>query len=64
MKIRTVCIISLLLLFSGCNVEERPPVTFTSGDWYTVQVKISDNWEIANAQLEADRLHLEVDKGK
>ncbi len=59
-----ICIISLLLLFSGCNVEEKPHVTVRGGDWYTVQVNISDNWKIANAQLEADRLHLEVDKGK
>ncbi len=65
MKIRTVCIISLLLLFSGCNVEEKPRVIFTSdGNWYTVQVNIKDNWKIFNPQLEADRLHLELDIGK
>ena len=65
MKIPTVCIISLLLLFSGCNVEEKPRVIFTGdGNWYTVQVNIQDNWNIAGAQLEADRLHLELDIGK
>lgn len=70
MKIQTVCIISLLLLFSvllfsGCNVEENPRVIFTGdGNWYTVQVNTKDNWKIFNPQLEADRLLLELDIGK
>lgn len=65
MKNPTVCLISLLLLFGGCNVEENPRFIFTGdGNWYTVQVNMEDNWKIFNAQLEADRLHLELDIGK
>ena len=66
MIFRKVFIISLLLLFSSCAFEERPPVTFTfaSPNWYTVRVNILDDWKIVNAQLESNLLHLELDKGK
>lgn len=65
MKIPTVCIISFLLLFSGCNVEENPRVIFTGdGNWYTVEVNIKDNLKILNAQLESDRLLLKLHIGR
>ncbi len=65
MKYHVICAFSILLLLFGCTFEQQPPIFSTNnGDWYTVQIGMSDDKKIVNAQLKTDQLVLEFNKGK
>ncbi len=66
MKTRTLYIISFLLLFSSCKVEQQVEYFGFTGDkkCCTVKVFMPDNWKIVNAQLESNHLNLAFDKGR
>lgn len=66
MKTRIIYI-SLLLLCVGCTVEqEQLGYSGYNGnsECFTVRVRMPDNWKIINAQLKADQLILEFNRGK
>ena len=66
MKIHIVYIFSFLLLFISCTAEQHISYDGFSGnnECCTVRLRIPDNWKIVNAQLKANRLSLEYDKGR
>lgn len=68
MKTGIVHIIGFLLLCVSCNDEQKQQLSYVEGgiggDYRIHKVRMPENWEIVNAQLESKQVNLELDRGK